>query len=208
MSLQNRVDPWGVIIRSHARGTLMGNRGGALHNEQREILRPFKSRRWITCLLDFKGRKRAVMSPHRYTELFFLDEAVALAAGHRPCAECRRERFHAFKDSWMRREEVDLSVPLRAADIDAELHKARGDRGRKVTYEAILKELPNGSFIELDRSAYLVWNDALLLWTPERYSRKEPRPNGLTVAVLTPQPTVQCLRQGYEPEVHESVDAF
>ena len=208
MSLQNRVDPWGVIIRSHARGTLMGNRGGALHNEQREILRPFKSRRWITCLLDFKGRKRSVMSPHRYTELFFLDEAVALAAGHRPCAECRRERFHAFKDSWMRREEVDLPVPLRVADIDAELHKARGDRGRKVTYEAILKELPNGSFIELDGSAYLVWNDALLLWTPERYSRKEPRPNGLTVTVLTPQPTVQCLRQGYEPEAHESVDAF
>ena len=111
----------------------------------------------------------------------------------------------------MRREEVDLSVPLRAADIDAELHEARGDRrdrGRKVTYKAILKELPDGSFIELDGSAYLVWNDALLLWTPERYSRKEPRPNGLTVTVLTPQPTVQCLRQGYEPEAHESVDAF
>jgi hypothetical protein len=208
MSLQNRVDPWGAINRSHAGGTLMSNRGGALHNEQREILCPFKNRRWITCLLAFKGRKRSVMSPRRYTELFFLDEAVALAAGHRPCAECRWERFHAFKDSWMRREEVDLSVPLRAADIDAELHNARGDRGRKVTYEAILKELPNGSFIELDGSAYLVWNDALLLWTPERYSRKEPRPNDLTVTVLTPQPTVQCLRQGYEPEAHESVDAF
>ena len=208
MSLQNRVDPRGAIIRSHARGTLMGNRGGALHNEQREILRPFKSRRWITCLLAFKGRKRSVMSPRRYTELFFLDEAVALAAGHRPCAECRRQRFYAFKDSWMRREEVDLSMPLRAADIDAELHKARGDRGRKVTYEAILNELPNGSFIELDGSAYLVWNDALLLWTPERYSIKEPRPNGWTVTVLTPQPTVHCFRQGYEPEAHESVDAF
>jgi hypothetical protein len=98
----------------------------------------------------------------------------------------------------MRREEVDLSVPLRAADIDLELHKARGDRRRRVTYEAILNELPNDSFIELEGSAYLVWNDALLLWTPERYSRKEPRPNGLAVTVLTPQPTVQCLRQGYQ----------
>jgi hypothetical protein len=117
MSLQNRVDPWGAINRSHAGGTLMSNRGGALHNEQREILCPFKNRRWITCLLAFKGRKRSVMSPRRYTELFFLDEAVALAAGHRPCVECRRERLHAFKDSWMRREEVDLSVPLRAAPV-------------------------------------------------------------------------------------------
>src|SRR6516165_3067798 len=147
MPLQNRVTPRGEIVAVEARGTFMGNRGGALHNEKREIVRHYASRRWITCLLEFKGRHRVVMSPGRYTELSFLDEAVALAAGHRPCAECRREQFHAFKDSWMRREEVDLSVPLRAADIDAELHEARGDRrdrGRKVTYEAILKELPNG----------------------------------------------------------------
>src|SRR6516225_659803 len=173
MPLQNRVSPYGTLFRTPGRGTLMGNRGGTIHNDAREIVRRYASRRWIACVLEFKGRWRPVMAPRRYTELFFLDEAVALAAGHRPCAECRRERFHAFKDSWMRREEVELSVPLRAADIDAELHKARGDRGRKVTYEAILKELPDGSFIELDGSAYLVWNDALLLWTPERYSRKE-----------------------------------
>src|SRR5690349_3702389 len=101
MPLQNRVDPFGYIFRSPARGTFMGNRGGALHNDQREIVRPFKSRQWITCLLEFKGRRRSVMSPRRYTELFFLDEAVAFAAGHRPCAECRRGRFNEFRRVWM-----------------------------------------------------------------------------------------------------------
>ena len=95
MPLQNRVDPWGRFFRTTARGTFMGNRGGALHNEAREVVRPCAGRRWITCALEFKGRSRKVMTPGRYTELFFLDEAVAFAAGHRPCAECRRraERF-------------------------------------------------------------------------------------------------------------------
>jgi hypothetical protein len=102
MPLQNRVSPRGEIIVSPARGTFMGNRGGVLHNERRQIVRPYASRRWITCLLEFKGRRRTVMSPGRYTELFFLDEAVALAAGHRPCAECRRDRFNAFRDAWER----------------------------------------------------------------------------------------------------------
>src|SRR4051812_28636843 len=102
MPLQNRVDPYGAMFVSTARGTLMGNRGGALHNDRRLIVRQFKGHRWITCLLQFKGRRRLVMSPGRYTELFFLDEAVSLAAGHRPCAECRRERFNAFRDGWKR----------------------------------------------------------------------------------------------------------
>ena len=93
MPLENRVDPYGNIFRSPARGTFMGNRGGALHNHQREIVRPYKDRRWIACVLEFRGRKRSVMTPNRYTELFFLDEAVAFSAGHRPCFECRRERF-------------------------------------------------------------------------------------------------------------------
>lgn len=90
MPLQNRVDPFGNIFRTAARGTMLGNRGGALHNSDREIVRGYKSRRWITCVLEFRGRQRIVMSPNLYTELFFLDEAVAFAAGHRPCAECRR----------------------------------------------------------------------------------------------------------------------
>ena len=102
MPLQNRVDPFGNIIRTPARGTMLGNRGGALHNSDKEIVRAYKSRRWITCVLEFRGRHRVVMSENRYTELFFLDEAVAFAAGHRPCAECRRARYEAFKDAWRR----------------------------------------------------------------------------------------------------------
>jgi hypothetical protein len=96
MPLQNRVDPFGNLFRTPARGTMMGNRGGVLH-ANREIIRPHKSRRWIMCVLEFKDRHRIVMSERRYTELFFLDEATALAAGHRPCRECRRERFSAHQ---------------------------------------------------------------------------------------------------------------
>jgi len=183
----------------------MGNRGGALHNDSREIVRQFKSRRWITCLLESKGRQRSVMSPGSYTELFFLDEAVAFAVGHRPCAECRRERFTAFKSAWQRRVEADTEAPLRVLEIDTELHRNRVDsRGRKLTWEAALSSLPNGCFVRIDGSAYLVWDDALLLWTPERYKKRESRPSSLTVTVLTPRPLVQCFRQGYEPERHVS----
>src|SRR5258708_21232625 len=123
MPFQNRVDPCGAFFSSPARGTFMGNRGGALHNEKREIVRLYASRRWITCLLEFRGRRRSVMSPGRYTELFFLDEAVALAAGHRPCAECRRERFNAFRDAWSRSQDTCGESPPRADNIDAELHR-------------------------------------------------------------------------------------
>ena len=113
MPLQNRVDPHGAIFRSPARGTFMGNRG-ALHNDRQEIVRPFKVERWIACVLEFKGRQRTVMAPGRYTELFFLDEAVALAAGHRPCAECRRDRFNAFRKAWMRRDGPHRGGPVPA----------------------------------------------------------------------------------------------
>lgn len=203
MPLQNRVDPYGAIVRSPARGTMMGNRGGAIHNDRREIVRPFLNQRWITCVLEFKGRSRTVMSPGRYTELFFLDEAVAFAAGHRPCAECRRERFNAFKESWKRRAGTHRD-PLLAPEIDAELHRARIDsRRRQVTYEAPLNSLPDGTFVHVDGSAWLLWNDARLLWTPGGYARKEPRPD-LTVTVLTPRPIVECFSQGYEPQTHPS----
>src|SRR5713226_3933035 len=116
MPLQNRVDPAGNLIRTAARGTIMGNRGGALHNSEREIVRAYKSRRWITCVLEFRGRHREVMSPNRYTEFFFLDEAVAFAAGHRPCAECRRERYNGFRGAWARAKQQDR-LPF-ADDMD------------------------------------------------------------------------------------------
>ena len=206
--MQNRVDPYGAIVRSPARGTMMGNRGGVIHNDRREIVRPFLNHRWIACVLEFKGRSRVVMTPGRYTELFFLDEAVAFSAGHRPCAECRRERFNAFKDAWQRRPGAH-SDPLRAPEIDAELHPARVDSHRaQVTYEASLSSLPNGTFVQIDGSAWLVWDDSLLLWTPEAYARKDRRPASLSVTVLTPRPIVECFGQGYEPQLHVSSRAL
>jgi hypothetical protein len=202
MPLQNRVDPFGNLIRSATRGTMMGNRGGALHNAEREIVRGYKSRRWITCVLEFRGRHRVVMSPNRYSELFFLDEAVAFAAGHRPCAECRRGRYNAFKDAWRLAHRLDES-PF-ADEMDVELHPARIEKGKKVTYEAALHSLPDGCFVQIDGCAYLVLSDALLLWTPEGYARRDARSKDSIVTVLTPEPIVGCFQQGYRPEIHDS----
>ena len=204
MPLQNRVDPFGNLIRTPARGTMMGNRGGALHNIEREIVRTYKSRRWITCVLEFRGRHRTVMSEGRYTELFFLDEAVAFAAGHRPCAECRRERFNAFKDAWQRA--MGLASRPFADEMDIELHRARIDKRKKVTHEAAMDSLPDGCFVQIDGSAYLIWGGALLLWTPEGYTRRDARLVDSVVTVLTPEPIVRCMRNGYKPDalVHQS----
>lgn len=205
MPLQNRVDPCGAIFSAAARGTFMGNRGGALHNQKREIVRQYASRRWITCLLEFKGRRRSVMSPGRYTELFFLDEAVALAAGHRPCAECRRGRFNAFKDAWKRSGDPRGGNSPLADEIDIELQHTRIDRRRgKISYQASLNSLPDGCFVQIEGSSYLVWGDTLLLWSPGGYLEKRQRPNDLTVTILTPEPLVRCIRQGYRPEIHQS----
>jgi hypothetical protein len=195
MPLQNRVDPWGRIVRYEARGTFMGNRGGAIHNDQREIVRPYKSRRWITCVLEFKGRSRTVMSPGLYTELFFLDEAVALAAGHRPCAECRRARYNVFRESWKRWADPDGARLSSADEMDIVLHSAR-----LRPYEAAVETLPDGCFVEREAESYLVWKDALHRWSPEGYASKEARRDGSIVTVLTPLPTVNCLQQGYRPE--------
>jgi|SRR5579872_34290 len=209
MPLQNRVAPWGEILAVFARGTFMGNRGGALHNHKREIVRQYASRRWITCLVEFKGRQRTVMSPGRYTELFFLDEAVALAAGHRPCAECRRERFNAFKQAWIRSGDPWEGGFLFADAIDVELHRTRIDRRKeKIRYHAPLHSLPDGCFIQIAGSSYLVWGDTLLLWSPEGYVEKDRRSNDLMVAVLTPEPIVRCLRHGFRPEIHNSALAL
>jgi len=180
----------------------MGNRGGVLHNDHREIVRPYASRRWIACVLEFKGRHRTVMSPNRYTELFFLDEAVALAAGHRPCAECRRQRFNAFREAWSRATRRGLP---NADEMDVELHRARIDeRKSKVTYQARLDSLPDGCFVEIGGLSYLALGDALLLWSPEGYVKTIAKPSDEMVTVLTPEPIVRSLRGGYEPEIHSS----
>jgi hypothetical protein len=143
------------------------------------------------------------MSPNRYTELFFLDEAVAFATGHRPCAECRRERYNAFREAW--RCQNKQSNPSFADEIDLELHRVRIDKERnKVTHQAALRLLPDGCFVQIEGSAYLVLGDALLLWTPEGYERRDARPKDSIVTVLTPEPIVGCFRHGYRPEMHET----
>jgi len=181
---------------------MMGNRGGALHSADREIVRSHKSKRWITCVLEFRGRRREVMSPNLYTELFFLDGAVAFAAGHRPCAECRRERYNAFRCAWAQAKQQDR-LPF-ADDVDLELHPARTGKRKKVTYEAALRSLPDGCFVRVEGSAYLVLGNALLLWKPEGYTRRDARPKDSIVTVLTPKPIVGCFQHGYWPEIHES----
>jgi hypothetical protein len=201
MPLQNRVDPFGEFIRTPARGTLMGNRG-ALHNQQKQIVRRYKTRRWITCVLEYKNRHRTVMAPHRYTELFFLDEAVAFAAGHRPCAECQRERFSAFRHVWQLYQGLDR--PPSTVEIDEALHTARIDGGQKVTHQAPLRSLPDGCFVERDGLSYLVIGGMLAKWTPAGYTTRQNLSGNPTLIVLTPMPVVAGFRLGYKPQIHPS----
>ena len=204
MPRQNRVTPAGEIIATPERGTLMGNRG-LLHDRNGRIIRPWREKRWIICLLDFRGRKRQVMSPGFYTELFFLDEATALAAGHRPCAECRRERFNDFRDAWLKGN--GGKAPVTAGDIDRQLHEERlGPGGTKRMFQAALDELPDGVFVRLPgyQPAWLVWEGQLLAWSAGGYEKRVPRLRGVKVCVLTPPSTVAAIRAGFAPGVHES----
>jgi hypothetical protein len=208
---QNRVTPSGELIATPERGTFMGNRG-VLHDDAGRIKRAWQLKRWIVCVLEFRGRRRAVMAPGHYTELFFLDEATALAAGHRPCAECRRERFNAFCAAW-----APVNGPAgesrrpNAAEIDDRLHAERvGPERSKRSYVASLDELPDGVFLRVPEwgdGAYLLWGESLLAWSPGGYRERRPRPTGATVTVLTPPATVAVLRAGYAPEVHATAKA-
>jgi hypothetical protein len=203
MPLRNRVTPFGEIVAVSGRGTLMGNRG-ILHDQQRSIVRDWQVKRWIACKLQFRGRHRQVMRPGSYTELFFLDEAAALADGHRPCAECRHADYLAFQSAWR------TLYPKAAASadaMDAVLHTERRIRPFvKRTWDAPLASLPNGTYIQREGHAWLVMDDNLLAWSPERYTRRLRRPDG-DASVLTPPSLVGVLRAGYIPGVHPSANA-
>lgn len=205
MPKQNRVTPFGDLVASTGRGTFMGNRG-VLHDADGRIERAWRSRRWLVCVLEFRGRRRPIRTPGRYTELFFLDEATALAAGHRPCAECRRARFRAFAAAWASAQGQE-SKPT-AADIDDRLHAERiAAHGSRPTILADLDTLPDGVFVTRttgQEQAYLVWGRDLLAWSPSGYAQRQPRQEGEKVQVLTPPSTVGTIRAGYLPTLHPS----
>ena len=201
------MTPEGEIIATPHRGLLFGNRGGAFHLPgQRLGTRRWATKQWIACRLCFKGRRRAaMMMPHRYTELFFLDEATALAAGHRPCFECRRAEAQRFAALFA----AVRGHPLRAREIDAILHVERiGADGRKATFPARLGALPVGTFVRVELAgatrACLIVPGALRAWHPGGYAEAAPRLAGRTVAVLTPRAIVAVLAAGYQPMLHPS----
>ena len=200
--LQNRVDPFGQLIRTPSRGAWMGNRG-LIHNDYQQIVRPFRLKTWITCRLVFKGRHREVMTPGLYTELFFLDEATAFSAGHRPCAECRREDYNRFKTAWIKGNPAfGFNTKTTIGNIDGILHRERTDgNGRKVSYIERLEKLPVGSFIEYNGNPYLIKQPNLgAAWTASGYEEIIELPDEMEVVVLTPQSIINAFLAGYVPQ--------
>jgi hypothetical protein len=206
MPLQNRVDPWGQLHAVLARGTLLGNRG-IIHNHVREIVAQWRTKAWITCQLAWKGWRRTIMRPGSWTERFFLNEVTTFAAGHRPCAYCRRARFTEFKTAWLAANpDLIPSATPRIAAIDNILHTERTRRGgEKVTYEEEWQALPDGAMIELNAGAYVLWNQQLLRWSFDGYTQSEtPRLSPQRVRVLAPASIVRMFRLGFRPGVHET----
>lgn len=196
MTLRNRVSPFGVLEADPVRGTLMGNRG-CLVDARGELVRRWQLERWITCVLEFNGRRRSpLMQPGHYTELFFLDEATACAAGHRPCHECRRADADTFHAAWRRHHPDDARLP----DLDARLHRERTHGAHAARACA---ELPFGVMVSLDGRAWLVADGELRAWTPSGYGDRRVFPSD-DVTVLTPPSTVAAMCAGWRPLVHPS----
>jgi hypothetical protein len=191
MPLQNRVTPLGELIADPARGLVYGNRG-CLHDGAGRIRRRYNGRRWIACRLEFRGRRRSsLLQPGRYTELFFLDEATAMAAGHRACAECRREDYRRLQQIW-----AGLHPGQTGADaVDAQLHEERLGPRR----QAALARLPDGAFVLVDGEPFLVRGRSLHRWSPAGYTERRPRRG--RAEVITPPSLVELLRAGWEPVV-------
>jgi hypothetical protein len=197
MPLQNRVTPLGELVADPARGLVYGNRG-CLHDAEGRIRRVYQVRRWIACRLEFRGRRRSPLQrPGRFTELFFLDEATAFAAGHRPCAECRRADYDRFSAIWR-----GLHDESGADVIDARLHDERiDDASRERRLHAMAYHaLPDGAFVLHDGEPKLVLGAFLLSWTPAGYTRPARRPAG-EATLITPPSLVALLRSGWDSSV-------
>lgn len=209
MPRQNRVNPFGELIVTPARGMFMGNRGVLHDNKGQLTSKRWSHNHWIICLTEFRDSKenpRPLMAPGCYTELFFLDEATALAAGHRPCAECRREDFNRYKRAWIDGNLIEgLDGFVGVGTIDQVLHRERVARDQvKVTFEACLGSLPDGVFVEQSdssRIARLIWKERLWAWASSGYDSPITYDTNAIVDVLTPTSTVNAIAAGYLPQV-------
>ncbi len=201
MTERNRVTPFGEIVAIAQRGLFMGNRG-SIHRD-RTIVRPWQVRRWITCVLEYKGWVAPTWQPGRWTPLFFWDEAVALAAGHRPCALCRRADFNAWLDAWASafgdRPTVD--------PVDRRLHAERLDGRVQRRHRAAWRDLPAGAFVAVGETPALVLDDRLVPWSAAGYGPPLDRPARGDAVVLTPPSNVEVLRHGYRPALHPTAAA-
>jgi hypothetical protein len=202
MPLQNRVTPTGDIIATAHRGLFTGNRGIIHDPATRTLLRKrWASRAWLVCVCEFRGRRREVMGGRSWTELFFLDEATALAAGHRPCFYCRRDDANRFRAAW---EEGNGTAALRLRDIDAVLHRERVAGGKKRLHPlpGPMEELPDGAMVQREMESFLVVQRRALLWSPAGYREAE---NAIKDAMLlTPPSTLRAMSAGYRPVLHPS----
>jgi hypothetical protein len=202
MPLQNRVTPSGDIIATRHRGMFTGNRGIIHDPATRTLLRRrWASRAWLTCVCEFKGRRRDVMGSRSWTELFFLDEATAFAAGHRPCFFCRRDDANRFRAAW---EEGNGVLNVRAGDIDGVLHRERLEGGRKRVHAlpTRLKGLPDGAMVQAGEDSFLIARGEALMWSPAGY--REAQSAIKAAMLLTPPSTLHAFSAGYRPVLHRS----
>jgi hypothetical protein len=202
MPLQNRVTPSGDIIATPHRGLFTGNRGIIHDPAAKTLTRRWASKAWLTCVCEFRGRRREVMGGRSWTELFFLDEATALAAGHRPCFYCRRDDANRFRAAWEQGNGVSRVL---ARDIDAVLHRERLSDGRKRLHPLPmpLEQLPDGAMVQAQGESYLIMPGRALLWSPAGY---RAAPNALLDAsLLTPPSTLNAILAGYRPVLHPGV---
>jgi hypothetical protein len=199
MPLQNRVDPFGNLVATPARGLLMGNRGGRFHDAQRKLTsRRWASKQWICCKLDFNNRHRDVWDDG-YTELFFLDEVTAFAAGHRPCFECRRHDAERFARLFSGKDQR-----ASAAEMDEVLHAERLAGKVKRTHRHAINTLPDGAMVAIDGEAFAARGERLLRWTPQGYTDARTRPHATQVDLLTPPSILRVLGRGYALRWHAS----
>jgi hypothetical protein len=203
MPLQNRITPMGEFVASPARGSLMGNRG-CLHNAEKQLGRSrWKTKSWVTCAISFSGWKQEIMAPGHYTQLFFLDEATALAAGHRPCFTCRRERFNDFLQSWQTANLSGDAKPL-VTQIDPTMHVER-TLSILTRQTEVVERLPDGAMVTLNASqTWIKWQSGYHEWSFEGYGRPMDAPSDHMI-VITPPSTVRALQAGYRPEVHPTL---